>query len=150
MTNFEFSMEAFCVKTGKHLWGPKYLDFYPLLRISDNNMVYSIYAQENGQMFICKIDPTNGNLTKYEIKSDKINSKSEFSSISTIDSNVMYVVIESPITSLCTIDLETMKLDICQELDTAQGTWLTEDPIVTKNKIYLYIPLLEELHVLQK
>ena len=150
MTDFKFSMDAFCIRSGKHIWGCEDLDFLPMLRIASDNMAYSIHDQVDGQTFICKIDPTNGDLTKHEIKSDKINSKTEFSSLSTIDHNVMYVIIESPKPSLCSINLETMELEECQELETAQGIWLTEAPIVTEDKIYLFIPSLEELHILQR
>ena len=149
MTKYKYSMEAFCIRTGERKWGPKELPYKPSFRVGGDGIIYAM-EQNEGYKFVVRLDPKNGELTEYEIKSELLNPDDRINGHSFIDKNMMYFTSNTPVPTIGVIDLKTMQLLEYQKMETEWEAWTTEDPIVTEDKVYLYVPLANELHVLQK
>ena len=149
MTKYKYSMEAFCIRNGERKWGPKELPYKPSFRVGGDGIIYAM-EQNEGYKFVVRLDPKNGELTEYEIKSDLLNPDDRINGHSFIDKNMMYFTSNSPVPTIGVIDLKTMQLLEYQKMETEWEAWTTEDPIVTEDKVYLYVPLAEELHILQR
>lgn len=149
MTDFKFYIESFYIRTGQRKCGPIELKYNPSFRVGSNGIIYAI-EQDEGIKFVVRLDPKKGELTEYEIKSNMINPDDRVNGHSFIDKNMMYFTSNSPVPTIGVINLETMQLLEYQKMKTEWDAWTTEDPIVTEDKVYLYVPLAEELHILQK
>lgn len=147
-----YSVEGYNILTGKKLWEIKNTPFYPSLNLGPDNMLYSIHYQ-NDTLFIEKINSVDGSLTKHEIKSALFDSNTRISpSTNTIYGHKLYFT-DNRWKSSCSIgviDLDTLKLDEIMKLETHEGVDSTQPPIITEDKIYVYMPLTGELHVLKK
>jgi hypothetical protein len=150
MTVFRFFVEAYCIRTGERKWGPKELRYNPSFRVGGDGFIYAMEQDDGGYTFVVRLDPKNGELTEYEIKSELLNPDDRINGHSFIDKNMMYFTSNSPVPTIGVIDLKTMQLLEYQKMETEWEAWTTEDPIVTEDKVYLYVPLANELHVLQK
>ncbi|MCR5568404.1 MAG: hypothetical protein K6G31_03925 [Paludibacteraceae bacterium] len=147
-----YSVEGYNILTGKKLWEIKNTPFYPSLNLGPDNMLYSIHYQ-NDTLFIEKIDSVDGSLTKHEIKSALFDSNTRISpSTNAIYGHKLYFT-DNRRKSSCSIgviDLDTLKLEEVMNLETHEGVDSTQPPIITEDKIYVYMPLTGELHVLKK
>ena len=150
MTKYKYSMEAFCIRTGERKWGPKELPYKPSFRVGGDGFIYAMEQDDGGYKFVVRLDPKNGELTEHGIKSELLNPDDRINGHSFIDKNMMYFTSNSPVPTIGVIDLKTMQLLEYQKMETEWEAWTTEDPIVTEDKVYLYVPLANELHVLQK
>ncbi len=149
MTEHEYAMEAFCIRSGERKWGPKELPYDPSFRVSDDGFIYAM-EQDEEYKFVVRLDPKNGELTEHRIKSELLHPDDRINGHSFIDKNMMYFTSNSPVPTIGVIDLRTMQLLEYQKMETEWEAWTTEDPIVTEDRVYLYVPLAEELHILQK
>ena len=150
MTVFRFFVEAYCIRTGERKWGPKELRYNPSFRVGGDGFIYAMEQDDGGYKFVVRLDPKNGELTEHGIMSDLLNPDDRINGHSFIDKNMMYFTSNSPVPTIGVIDLKTMQLLEYQKMETEWEAWTTEDPIVTEDKVYLYVPLANELHVLQK
>ena len=150
MTVFRFFVEAYCLRTGERKWGPKELRYNPSFRVGGDGFIYAMEQDDGGYTFVVRLDPKNGELTEHGIMSDLLNPDDRINGHSFIDKNMMYFTSNSPVPTIGVIDLKTMQLLEYQKMETEWEAWTTEDPIVTEDKVYLYVPLANELHVLQK
>ena len=150
MTVFRFFVEAYCIRTGERKWGPKELRYNPSFRVGGDGFIYAMEQDDGGYTFVVRLDPKNGELTEHGIMSDLLNPDDRINGHSFIDKNMMYFTSNSPVPTIGVIDLKTMQLLEYQKMETEWEAWTTEDPIVTEDKVYLYVPLANELHVLQK
>ena len=150
MTKYKYSMEAFCIRNGERKWGPKELPYKPSFRVGGDGFIYAMEQDDGGYTFVVRLDPKNGELTEHGIKSELLNPDDRINGHSFIDKNMMYFTSNSPVPTIGVIDLKTMQLLEYQKMETEWEAWTTEDPIVTEDKVYLYVPLAEELHILQR
>ena len=150
MTVFRFFVEAYCIRTGERKWGPKELRYNPSFRVGGDGFIYAMEQDDGGYKFVVRLDPKNGELTEHGIMSELLNPDDRINGHSFIDKNMMYFTSNSPVPTIGVIDLKTMQLLEYQKMETEWEAWTTEDPIVTEDKVYLYVPLANELHVLQK
>jgi len=150
MTVFRFFVEAYCIRTGERKWGPKELRYNPSFRVGGDGFIYAMEQDDGGYTFVVRLDPKNGELTEHGIMSELLNPDDRINGHSFIDKNMMYFTSNSPVPTIGVIDLKTMQLLEYQKMETEWEAWTTEDPIVTEDKVYLYVPLANELHVLQK
>ncbi len=144
-----YSVEGYNILTGEKLWDIKDLSFYPSLNIGPDNMLYTIYSHLD-TLFINKINSVDGTLTTHEIKSDSFDSKTRISASRTaIYGHKLYFTdnrSKSPC-SIGVVDLDTLKIDEIMTLDTYEGVDSTQPPLITEDKVYVFIPLARELHV---
>lgn len=147
-----YSVEGYNILTGNKLWKIKDTQFYPCFNLGHDNMLYSIrYPKDT--LFIEKIDPVDGALTEHEIKSDGFDAYTRISpSTAASYGNKLYFT-DNRRKSTCSIgaiDLDTLKLDEIINLDTREGVDSTQPPLLTEDKVYVFLPLAGELHVVQR
>ncbi|MBR5374425.1 MAG: hypothetical protein IK131_07125 [Paludibacteraceae bacterium] len=147
-----YSVEGYNILTGEKLWDIKDLSFYPSLNVGPDNMLYTIYSHLD-TLFINKINSVDGTLTTHEIKSDSFDSKTRISADRTaIYGHKLYFTdnrSKSPC-SIGVVDLDTLKIDEIMTLDTYEGVDSTQPPLLTEDKVYVFMRLAGELHVLQR
>ena len=144
-----YSVEGYNILTGEKLWDIKDLSFYPSLNVGPDNMLYTIYSHLD-TLFINKINSVDGTLTTHEIKSDSFDSKTRISADRTaIYGHKLYFTdnrSKSPC-SIGVVDLDTLKIDEIMTLDTYEGVDSTQPPLITEDKVYVFMRLAGELHV---
>ena len=144
-----YSVEGYNILTGEKLWDIKDLSFYPSLNVGPDNMLYIIYSHLD-TLFINKINSVDGTLTTHEIKSDSFDSKTRISADRTaIYGHKLYFTdnrSKSPC-SIGVVDLDTLKIDEIMTLDTYEGVDSTQPPLITEDKVYVFMRLAGELHV---
>ena len=116
-------------------------------------MLYSTYLTEE-QFYIEKLNPNDGSITEYKIKSDYPVHGTFIDPITTtLYGNKLYFSVErrKGLCGIGVVNLDTMAIEEEAELDTYdEGVRLTEAPIVTEDRVYVFIPLLEELHIFER
>ena len=152
--DYTYSIVAYNILTGQKLWSNDELDFAPSFHVGINNMLYSA-CQANGPFFIETVNPNDGTLTEYKISSDFPFSEAYISPNSTaLYGNKLYFSIErnkKGLSSIGVVNLDTMTIEEKVELDTYdEGVCLSKAPIVTEDRVYVFIPLLEELHIFER
>lgn len=144
-----YSVEGYNILTGNKLWEIKNTPFYPCFNVGPDNMLYSIHYQED-TLFVEKIDPVDGALTKHEIKSGDFDSHTRISpSTAALYGDKLYFT-DNRWKSACSIgviDLNTLKLEEMMKLDTHEGVDSTMPPLLTEDKVYVFMRLAGELHV---
>ncbi len=147
-----YSVEGYNILTGNKLWEIKNTPFYPCFNVGPDNMLYTIYSHQD-TLFINKINSVDGTLTTHEIKSDSFDSKTRISADRTaIYGHKLYFTdnrSKSPC-SIGVVDLDTLKIDEIMTLDTYEGVDSTQPPLLTEDKVYVFMRLAGELHVLQR
>ncbi|MCR5568846.1 MAG: hypothetical protein K6G31_06180 [Paludibacteraceae bacterium] len=152
--DYTYSIVAYNILTGQKLWSNEELDFAPSFHVGINNMLYSA-CQANGPFFIETVNPNDGTLAEYKISSDFPFSEAYISPNSTaLYGNKLYFSIERKkkgLSSIGVVNLDTMTIEEKVELDTYdEGVCLSKAPIVTEDRVYVFIPLLEELHIFER
>ncbi len=147
-----YSVEGYNILTGNKLWEIKNTPFYPCFNLGHDNMLYSIrYPKDT--LYIEKIDPVDGALTEHEIKSDGFDAYTRISpSTAALYGDKLYFT-DNRWKSACSIgviDLNTLKLEEMMKLDTHEGVDSTMPPLLTEDKVYVFMRLAGELHVLQR
>ncbi len=144
-----YSVEGYNILTGEKLWALKDLPFYPSLNVGPDNMLYTIYSHLD-TLFINKINSVDGTLTTHEIKSDSFDSKTRiFADKTAIYGHKLYFTDnrrKSPC-SIGVVDLDTLKIEEMMTLDTYEGVDSTQPPLITEDKVYVFMRLAGELHV---
>ena len=153
VNDYTHSFGGYNILTGQKLWFIKDFSLYTHFHAGNDNMLYSTYLTEE-QFYIEKLNPNDGSITEYKIKSDYPVHGTFIDPITTtLYGNKLYFSVErrKGLCGIGVVNLDTMAIEEEAELDTYdEGVRLTEAPIVTEDRVYVFIPLLEELHIFER
>ncbi len=153
VNDYTHSIGGYNILTGQKLWFIKDFSLFIHFHAGNDNMLYSTYLTEE-QFYIEKLNPNDGSITEYKIKSDYPVHGTFIDPITTtLYGNKLYFSVErrKGLCGIGVVNLDTMAIEEEAELDTYdEGVRLTEAPIVTEDRVYVFIPLLEELHIFER
>ena len=153
VNDYTHSFGGYNILTGQKLWFIKDFSLYTHFHAGNDNMLYSTYLTEE-QFYIEKLNPNDGSITEYKIKSDYPVHGTFIDPITTtLYGNKLYFSVErrKGLCGIGVVNLDTMAIEEEAELDTYdEGVCLSKAPIVTEDRVYVFIPLLEELHIFER
>ena len=153
VNDYTHSIGGYNILTGQKLWFIKDFSLFIHFHAGNDNMLYSTYLTEE-QFYIEKLNPNDGSITEYKIKSDYPVHGTFIDPITTtLYGNKLYFSVErrKGLCGIGVVNLDTMAIEEEAELDTYdEGVCLSKAPIVTEDRVYVFIPLLEELHIFER
>ena len=153
VNDYTHSIGGYNILTGQKLWFIKDFSLNTHLHVGNDNMLYSTRRYYE-QLFIEKLNPNDGSITEYEIKCNyPVYDTHIYPTTTTLYGNKLYFSVErrKGLCGIGVVNLDTMAIEEEAELDTYdEGVRLTEAPIVTEDRVYVFIPLLEELHIFER
>ena len=153
VNDYTHSIGGYNILTGQKLWFIKDFSLNTHFHVGNDNMLYSTRRYYE-QLFIEKLNPNDGSITEYEIKCNyPVYDTHIYPTTTTLYGNKLYFSIErrKGLCGIGVVNLDTMAIEEEAELDTYdEGVRLTEAPIVTEDRVYVFIPLLEELHIFER
>ena len=153
VNDYTYSIVAYNILTGQKLWFIKDFSLNTHFHVGNDNMLYSTRRYYE-QLFIEKLNPNDGSITEYEIKCNyPVYDTHIYPTTTTLYGNKLYFSVErrKGLCGIGVVNLDTMAIEEEAELDTYdEGVCLSEAPIVTEDRVYVFIPLLEELHIFER
>ena len=153
VNDYTHSIGGYNILTGQKLWFIKDFSLNTHFHVGNDNMLYSTRRYYE-QLFIEKLNPNDGSITEYEIKCNyPVYDTHIYPTTTTLYGNKLYFSIErrKGLCGIGVVNLDTMAIEEEAELDTYdEGVCLSKAPIVTEDRVYVFIPLLEELHIFER
>ena len=153
VNDYTHSFGGYNILTGQKLWFIKDFSLNTHFHAGNDNMLYSTRRYYE-QLFIEKLNPNDGSITEYEIKCNyPVYDTHIYPTTTTLYGNKLYFSVErrKGLCGIGVVNLDTMAIEEEAELDTYdEGVCLSEAPIVTEDRVYVFIPLLEELHIFER
>ncbi len=153
VNDYTHSIGGYNILTGQKLWFIKDFSLNTHFHVGNDNMLYSTRRYYE-QLFIEKLNPNDGSITEYEIKCNyPVYDTHIYPTTTTLYGNKLYFSVErrKGLCGIGVVNLDTMAIEEEAELDTYdEGVRLTKAPIVTEDRVYVFIPLLEELHIFER
>ena len=153
VNDYTHSIGGYNILTGQKLWFIKDFSLNTHLHVGNDNMLYSTRRYYE-QLFIEKLNPNDGSITEYEIKCNyPVYDTHIYPTTTTLYGNKLYFSVErrKGLCGIGVVNLDTMAIEEEAELDTYdEGVCLSKAPIVTEDRVYVFIPLLEELHIFER